>query len=113
MTYVRPTPAHTNPAQSVMVAGEIVEYVYDAVNDLGAEQLPTNPSVELLNAKTRQAVSGGATMDTTPIEETRLFVRLAGIERGGQYELRIGFDHTNPRVGGERTVKIHQIDGVG
>ena len=45
-------------------------------------------------------------------EGPRLFIKVSQIERGVTYELRLAFDHTNPRVPGERTVKIHEIVGV-
>lgn len=112
MTRVRTTPAHTIPPTSTMAAGEIAEYVYDASTDLGEGQTPENPTVELRNADTRAEIEGGATLDTPPIAGNALAIRVAQIERGVTYELRIAFDHSSPRVVGEHTVKIHVIEGV-
>lgn len=106
------TAVHTDPATSYLAAGAVREYIYDAATDLGEGQAPQNPTVELVNARTRVEIAGGAAMDTPAIEGTNLFVRVGPIERGAVYELRIAFEHTNPRVPGERTVRIHVIEGV-
>ena len=112
MTTAQTSAAHTDPARTVLAAGEIAEYIYDAATDLGAGQAPENPTAELVNARTRAVIAGGAALDTPAIEGTRLFVRVGPVERGAAYELRLGFGHTNPRVPGERTVRIHEIIGV-
>jgi len=95
-----------------LVAGEIAEYIYDAAADLGAGQGVTSPVVSLVDMRTGDAVPGGAVLDMTPVAGTSIYMRVTGVERGGVYELRIQFDHTSPRVTGERTVKLHRIEGM-
>lgn len=94
-----------------MAAGDIVEYQFDASPLLGAGQAPTNPTVQLIDTRTGEVVIGGAALDTVPIEGAVLFIRVANVARGRRYELRIGFDHTNPRVAGEHTNRVHIIEG--
>lgn len=110
----KPTGAHTIPPVSQVAAGEIAEYTYDAVNDLGSGQSVSNPSAELLDAVTFVPVEDGADLDVdTPDEdENKIAVRVIGIERGRNYELRISFEHDPPRVEGEKTTRIHIIEGV-
>ena len=103
----------TVPPISTMAAGEVREYTYDAAADLGEGQAPTNPAVELVNLRTGQTVAGGATLGVPPVAGTVIAFRVAGVEAGGWHLLRVAFDHTNPRVAGERTVRLHAIEGVG
>lgn len=112
MVRVKPTAVHTDPPSSEMAEGEILEYIYNAVNDLGDTQAPTNAEVELIDTSDRSVVTGGATLDTVPIQGNSIFIRVAEVVRGKTYELRIGFDHTNPRVVGEHTEKVHVIEGI-
>ncbi len=100
-----------NNPSAEMVAGEVQEFIYDPSLDLGEEQAPTNPGYALIDTATGTTVSGGATPDTPPVEDGRLFIRVTGVERGATYELRIGFNHTPPRVAGERTVRLFYIKG--
>lgn len=110
----KPTGAHTIPPVSQVAAGEIAEYTYDAANDLGAGQSVSNPSAELLDARTYVAVEDGVDLDvdTPDDDENKIAVRVTGIERGRSYELRIAFEHEPPRVAGEKTIRIHVIEGV-
>lgn len=109
---VKPTSAHTVPPVSQAAAGEVIEVTYDAVNDLGVGQTAINASVQLLNARTFVEVEDGATLDTPPITANKIAIRVSGIERGTDYELRIGFEHDPPRVTGEKTIRIHVIEGI-
>jgi len=99
-------------ASTQLVAGEVAEYTYDATADLGAGQSPTAPAVSLVDLRTGATVAGGATLDATPVVGNLVYLRVTGVERGGLYELRIQFDHSSPRVSGERTVKLHRIEGM-
>ena len=107
------TAEHTTPANSTMVAGQIKEYTYDASTDLGDGQAPENPAVSLIRLDTLAVVEDGAVLDTPAIAGNVISLKVAGVERGVTYELRIAFDHTNPRVAGERTVKLHIVECVG
>lgn len=95
-----------------LVAGEAAEYIYDASTDLGTGQHVTNPSVSLVDLRSGAVVSGGAVLDATPVVDDRIYLRVTNVARGGQYELRIQFDHASPRVVGERTIKLHWIEGM-
>lgn len=97
---------------SQLVAGEVAEFTYDAAADLGAGQGVTAPAVSLVDTRTGLTVAGGATLDSTPVVGTVIYLRVTGVQRGGVYELRIQFDHTSPRVSGERTIKLHRIEGM-
>jgi hypothetical protein len=108
----KPTASHTVIPSSTVVAGEVVSLVFDAVNDLGEGQSPTNASVSLVDMQTREEIEGGATLDTPPIAGTQISIRITGVERQRTYELLIGFDHDPPRVEGEHTIRIHVIEGV-
>lgn len=95
-----------------LVAGEVAEYTYDATNDLGAGQGVTGPTVSLVNLRTGAAVTGGAQLDTPAVTSNSIAMRVTGVERGVVYELRIQFDHSSPRVSGERTIRLHRIAGM-
>ncbi len=95
-----------------MAEGEIRQLAYDATKDLGTGQVPTNASGTLVNLDTGAVVSGGATLGSPAITGNVISIRLAGITGGVTHELRIGFDHTNPRVSGEHSVKLHVVEGI-
>lgn len=107
------TAAHTDPPSSVMVTGQIKEYTYDATLDLGVGQAPTNAAVSLVRLDTLAVVTNGAVLDSPAIAGNVIAMKVTGVERDTTYELRIAFDHTNPRVVGERSVRLHIIQGVG
>ena len=107
------TDAHTVPPSSTMVAGEIKEYTVDVSTVLGAGQEPTNPAVSLIRLDTLALVEGGAVLDSPAISGNVIALLVAGVARGVTYELRVAFDHTNPRVVGERSTMLHVVEGVG
>lgn len=110
---VKPTQAHTIPPITQIAAGEVVEFIYDPVNDLGLGQSAINPSAELFNAATRESITDDMLDEDSPsIVANLVSIRVAGIERGVSYELRISFEHEPPRVTGEKTTKIMIIEGV-
>lgn len=107
------TTAHTDPPSSTMVAGQIKEYTYDATLDLGVGQAPTNAAVSLVRLDTLAEIASGAVLDSPAIVGNVIAMKVTGVARDTTYELRIAFDHTNPRVVGERTVRLHVIEGAG
>lgn len=106
------TDAHTNPAVSVMTTGEIREIPFDMSAVLGETQTPENPDVSLVRLDTLEVVEDGAALDTPAVEDNVISVKVANVEPGTTYELRVSFDHTNPRVAGERSTVLHIIEGV-
>lgn len=107
------TSSHTSPASSTLAAGAIVQRAYDATLDLGEGQAATAASVQLIRLDTLDIVADGATLDDPPIVDNVILFAVTGVEANTTYRLRIGFDHTNPRVPGERTIRLHVIEGVG
>lgn len=109
----KPTTSHTLVPSSTIVEGEIVAISYNAENELGEGQAVENPTVSLVDMQTRLEIEDGAALADTPItDNTTINLLVSGVMRGRIYELLIGFDHTNPRVDGEHTIRIHVIEGV-
>lgn len=107
------TDAHTDPPSSTLSAGEIVQRSFDATDDLGEGQLPTAASVQLIRLDTDDIIAGGASLDDPPTDANLINFAIEVPEGDTTYLLKIGFDHTNPRVPGERTIRLHHIEGVG
>lgn len=95
-----------------VVEGEVKPYSYDASHDLQPDQVMSDPVVELRERTSGEEVDGGASLEDPPTVVDRvLYFRVAEVERGKKYELRIEFDHDPPRVEGEHTIRLHEILG--
>jgi hypothetical protein len=95
-----------------MVENQVKEYTFDASLDLAEGQLPLNPTAYLIDLETHETIPDAATVDGAPTGKF-LSVRVTGLRMGHTYELRFGFEHSSPRVDGERTVRLHVIECVG
>jgi hypothetical protein len=106
------TTEHTIPASSSLVAGAKEQRTLDTTIYLGDGQTPVAPSVQLMRLDTFTLVENGAVLSDPPITGNIISFAVSGVERDTTYELRVGFDHTPPRVVGERTIALHIIEGV-
>lgn len=97
---------------SVMTAGEVQGFLYSPVSDLGPEQSVLAPSVSLVDAHNGTTIAGGAALHSVPVDaDGNIAMRVANVEKGRTYELRVCFLHSPPRVTGERTCRVHMVVG--